>query len=118
MMNPTAFMNLLVVGGINTSHFQCDYNDNKILAAYAKGNYSFDNLEQIEEFVVFKGAYEIAGYIQMMMLLVKLRIMLYLVIALNIIMIILISLNSSTKFILQNNLLLFRDLWKKILLKL
>ena len=44
--------------------FQCDYNDNEILAAYAKGNYDFDNLEQIEEFVVFKGAYEIAGYIQ------------------------------------------------------
>ena len=34
------------------------------MAAYAKGNYDFDNLEQIEEFVVFKGAYEIAGYIQ------------------------------------------------------
>ena len=44
--------------------FQCDYNDNEILAAYAEGNYDFDNLEQIEEFVVFKGAYEIAGYIQ------------------------------------------------------
>ena len=44
--------------------FQCDYNDNEILAAYAKGNYEFDNLEQIEEFVVFKGAYEIAGYFQ------------------------------------------------------
>jgi len=44
--------------------FQCDYNDNETLAAYAKGNYDFDNLEQIEEFVVFKGAYEIAGYIQ------------------------------------------------------
>ena len=34
------------------------------MAVYAKGNYDFDNLEQIEEFVVFKGAYEIAGYIQ------------------------------------------------------
>ena len=44
--------------------FQCDYNDNEILAAYAKGNYDFNNLEQIEEFVVFKGAYEIAGCIQ------------------------------------------------------
>ena len=44
--------------------FQCDYNDNETLAAYAKGNYDFGNLERIEEFVVFKGAYEIAGYIQ------------------------------------------------------
>ena len=43
--------------------FQCDYNDNEILAAYAKGNYDFGNLEQTEEFLVFKGAYEIAGYI-------------------------------------------------------
>ena len=34
------------------------------MAAYAKGNYDFNNLEPIEEFVVFKGAYEIAGYIQ------------------------------------------------------
>src|SRR4051812_20822805 len=44
--------------------FQCDYNDNETLAAYAKGIYDFDNIEQIEEFVVFKGAYEIARYIQ------------------------------------------------------
>ena len=27
--------------------------------SYAKGSYDFDNLEQIEEFVVFMGAYEI-----------------------------------------------------------
>ena len=39
--------------------FQCDYNDNEILASYAKGNYDFYNLEQIEEFVVFMGAYAI-----------------------------------------------------------
>ena len=44
--------------------FQCDYNDNETLAAYAKGNYDFGNLERIEEFFVFKGAYEIGGYIQ------------------------------------------------------
>ena len=35
------------------------YNDNETLAFYAKGNYDFDNLEQIEEFFVFMGAYEI-----------------------------------------------------------
>ena len=30
--------------------FQCDYNDNETLAAYAKGNYDFGNLEQTEFF--------------------------------------------------------------------
>ena len=44
--------------------FQCDYNDDETLSSYAKGNYDFVNLEQIEEFFVFKDAYEIAGYIQ------------------------------------------------------
>ena len=44
--------------------FQCDYNDNEILASYAKGNYDFDNLEQIEEFVVFMGAYEITAVLK------------------------------------------------------
>ena len=99
--------------------FQCDYNDNEILASYAKGNYDFDNLEQIEEFVVFKGAYEIAGYIQNDDAPCKTEnYAIYWVIAWNIIMIILISLNSLRKFILQNNLLPFRDLWKKKLLNL
>jgi len=44
--------------------FQCDYNDDETLASYAKGNYDFVNLEKIEEFVVFKGAYEIACVLQ------------------------------------------------------
>ena len=88
--------------------FQCDYNDNEILAAYAKGNYDFDNIEQIEEFVVFKGAYEIIGYIQKDDAPCRTENS----------AIILISLNSLRKFILQNNLLPFMDLWKKKLLKL
>ena len=33
--------------------FQCEYTDNETLAAYAKGNYDFGNLEQIEEFFLF-----------------------------------------------------------------
>ena len=41
--------------------FQCDYNDNETLASYARGYYDFDKLEQIEEFFVFMGAYEIAA---------------------------------------------------------
>ena len=26
--------------------FQCDYNDNEILASYSKGNYDYDNMEK------------------------------------------------------------------------
>ena len=44
--------------------FQCDYNDNETLAAYVKGNYDLDNLEQIEEFVAFMWAYEIAALLK------------------------------------------------------
>ena len=70
--------------------FQCDYNDNEILASYAKGNYDFDNIEQIEEFVVFMGAYEITYVLKiLMMLLTNMKILLYLDIALSITMIIL-----------------------------
>ena len=34
------------------------------MASYAKGNYDFDNLEKIEEFVVFMGAYEITAVLK------------------------------------------------------
>ena len=34
------------------------------MASYAKGNYDFENLEQIEEFVVFMGAYEITSVLK------------------------------------------------------
>ena len=34
------------------------------MASYAKGNYDFDNLEQIEEFVAFTGAYEITSVLK------------------------------------------------------
>ena len=39
------------------------HNDNEILSSYAKGNYDFYDVEQIEEFIAFKGAYEIASFI-------------------------------------------------------
>src|SRR3954470_1907307 len=39
--------------------FQCEYNDDETLASYAKRNYDFYYAEEIEEFVAFKGAYEI-----------------------------------------------------------
>src|SRR3954463_1368403 len=44
--------------------FQCWCNDNETLASYTKGHYDFFDVEQIEEFVVFKGAYEIASFVE------------------------------------------------------
>ena len=52
MMNPGGLMNLFCCRRHKHLPFQCDNNDNEVLASYAKGNYDFDNLEQIEEFVV------------------------------------------------------------------
>ena len=43
--------------------FSCAFNENEILSSYAKGVYSYYNIEQIEEFVAFKGAYEVASLI-------------------------------------------------------
>ena len=39
--------------------FSCKFNDNETLAYYARGIYDYYDVEQIEEFVAFKGAYEI-----------------------------------------------------------
>src|SRR3954465_10297191 len=44
--------------------FQCEYNNDETLASYAKGNYNFDDAEQIEEFVAYKGAYEITSLLK------------------------------------------------------
>ena len=44
--------------------FQCEYNEDETLASYAKGNYDFYDAEQIEEFVAFKGAYEITSLLK------------------------------------------------------
>ena len=41
--------------------FQFEYNEDETLASYAKVNYDFYDAEQIEEFVAFKGAYEITS---------------------------------------------------------
>src|SRR3954447_4245065 len=40
--------------------FQCEYNDNVTISSYVKGNYEFYDVEQIEEFIAWKGAFEIA----------------------------------------------------------
>ena len=39
--------------------FSCEFNDDKTLASYANGIYDYYDVGQIEEFVAFKGAYEI-----------------------------------------------------------
>ena len=39
--------------------FTCKFNDNETLASYANGMYDYYDVEWIEEFVSFKGAYEI-----------------------------------------------------------
>ena len=39
--------------------FSCKFNDNKTLASYANVIYYYYDVERIEEFVAFKGAYEI-----------------------------------------------------------
>ena len=39
--------------------FSCKFNDNETLASYANGIYDYYDVEQIEEFVAFMGAYEI-----------------------------------------------------------
>ena len=44
--------------------FQCEFNENEILSSYAKGVYDYFDVEKIEEFVAFKGAYEIASLIE------------------------------------------------------
>ena len=39
--------------------FSCKFSDNETLASYANGIYDYYDVEQIEEFVAFMGAYEI-----------------------------------------------------------
>src|SRR3954467_14835057 len=44
--------------------FQSEFNENEILSSYAKGVYDYFDVENIEEFVDFKGAYEIASLVE------------------------------------------------------
>src|SRR3954463_7250353 len=44
--------------------YQCEFSDNGIVSSYSKGVYSYYDVQQIEEFVAFKGAYEIASLIE------------------------------------------------------
>jgi hypothetical protein len=40
--------------------FQCEYNDNVTIYSYVKRIYDFYDVEQIEEFIAWKGAFELA----------------------------------------------------------
>src|SRR3954468_3326396 len=44
--------------------FQCEYNYDETLASYAKRNYDFYDADEIEEFVAYKGAYEITSLLK------------------------------------------------------
>src|SRR4051812_24834010 len=100
--------------------FQCEYNDDETLASYAKGNYDFYDAEQIEEFVVFKGAYEITSFLKILMMPLTIpRVLVHLLIALRILMIMLILLTISKGSLHKSKrLMLCWTLWKKKLLKL
>ena len=47
--------------GMNSPHlpFSCQFNHNETLASYGNGRYYYYDVERVEEFVAFKGAYEI-----------------------------------------------------------
>ena len=100
--------------------YLCEFNDNEILSFYAKGVYSYYDIKKIEEFVAFKGAYEIASLIETYdATLYKFENLTYLNIAM-IIMLLMPMLN----YILRNTplskkrLIFCRSLWKKKLMKL
>ena len=42
--------------------YQCEFGDNGIISSYAKGVYNYYDVQQIEEFVAFKGASLIEKY--------------------------------------------------------
>ena len=62
--------------------FSCKFNDNETLASYANGIYDYYDVEQIEEFVAFMGAYEIESFLKSLKILmirfIDLKILLYL----------------------------------------
>ena len=98
--------------------FSCEFNDNGTLASYANGIYDYYDVEQIEEFVAFMGAYEIESLLKsvkiLMMLFTDLKILLYLNIAMRImnsIPILMILLRESP--LSKKRLIFCRSLWKK-----
>src|SRR3954464_5871804 len=100
--------------------FQCEYNVDETLVSYAKGNYDFYDAEQIEEFVAYKGAYEITSLLKILMMpLTNMRVFLYLTIVWKIMMQIIILLIILRESLPQRKRLMFcMTLWKKKLLNL
>ena len=100
--------------------FSCKFNDNETLASYARGIYDYYDVQQIEEFVVFKGAYEIASLIETYdATLYNLKILPYL----NIVMIIMLLMPMLNHILMtpplsKKRLIFCRNLWKKKLMKL
>ena len=102
--------------------FSCKFNDNETLASYANGIYDYYDVERIEEFVAFKGAYEIESLFEkceiMMMLFTDLKLLLYLNIAMRIMNIMIILMHLLRMSPLSKKGLIFcRSLWKKELMK-
>ena len=103
--------------------FSCKFNDNETLASYANGIYDYYDVEQIEEFVAFMGAYEIESFLKSLKILmiqfIDLKILLYLNIAMRIMNSIPILMHLLRKSPLSKKRLIFcRNLWKKKLMKL
>ena len=100
--------------------YQCEFIDNGILSSYAKGVYSYYDVQQIEEFVAFKGAYEIASLIEKYdATLYKSKIFAILKFTM-IIMLLMPMLNHILRItpLCKKRLIFCRSLWKKKLMKL
>ena len=103
--------------------FSCEFNDNETLAYYANVIYDYYDVERIEEFVAFMGAYEIKSLFKecenLMMLFTDLKILLYLNIVMRIMNTIPILMHLLRKSPLSKKILIScRSLWKKKLMKL
>ena len=44
--------------------YQCEFSYNVIVSSYTKGAYNYYDVQQIEEFVAFRGTCEIASFIE------------------------------------------------------
>ena len=98
--------------------FSCKFNDNETLASYANGIYDYYDVEQIEEFVAFKGAYEIESLFEKYEAFDDdvYRPENFAMIIMNIIPILMRLLRKSP--LSQKRLIFCRSLWKKKLMKL
>ena len=74
--------------------YLCEFNDNEILSSYAKGVYSYYDIEQIEEFVLLRVLMKLLLWLKSMILLSRnLRILTYLNIAMKTMLIMSMSKN-------------------------